>query len=127
MPRFSESFRRFVRENITSVEQGRILIILSANPGRSWTIESLSTDLASSPNSIGLRLRALLARRLIVGNDTTGFRYAPHERHDIAVKEFADQFEHRPVSVIALIYSGSSGLESFSNAFRIGGDDHDDS
>lgn len=121
---FSRAFRRFVRENITSVEQLRILLLLSERPERASSAELLSAELASSPHSVGLRLTALLRRKLIAHTENGEFAYRPDPSHDTLVAELRDQFALRPVSVISLIYAG--GLESFSDAFRIGGSEPED-
>ncbi len=121
---FSDEFRRFVRQNINSVEQIRILSVLIDNPDRLWDAQSLNAELITSTHSIDLRLRLLLKKRFIDGSESAGFKYRPDPRHDALVRELCDQFERRPVSVISLVYS--SGLESFSDAFRFGGSEGED-
>ncbi len=122
--KFSEAFCRFVRENIDSVEQIRILTLLIDQPDHVWNAESLNAELGTSTHSIDLRLRTLLKKKLVIGSENDGFKYRADPKHDALVRELCDQFEQRPVSVISLIYS--SGLESFSDAFRIGGNEHED-
>jgi hypothetical protein len=121
---FGKAFRVFVRENISSVELVRILILLSEQPERLWSAGSLNQELGTSTHSIALRLGVLLKRRLIVEAENDEFRYRPDPSHDALVQELGNQFKARPVSIISLIYSG--GLDSFSDAFRIGGSDNED-
>jgi len=120
---FSDEFRDFVRENIFSVEQIQVLAILSEQPDRRWFPEELRARLSTSRGSISNRLALLLRRALVMGNEREGYRYRPDPAHDALVNELRRQFIERPTSVIALVFSGPSALESFSDAFRIGGGD----
>jgi hypothetical protein len=121
---FSKEFRRFVRENIGSVEQVRVLVLLADDPERHWDTAALNAELGTSTHSIDLRLNVLLRRRLVVTIEEGKFKYRSDPEHDELVRELRDQFVERPVSVITLIYSSS--LASFSDAFRIGGTDQED-
>ncbi|MGC2129159.1 MAG: hypothetical protein WA629_03580 [Candidatus Aquilonibacter sp.] len=120
---FSDAFCEFVRNNIFSVEQILVLELLSQQPQRGWFADELCARLSTSSASIMNRLSMLERRGLIGGSERDGFRYRPDPARDPLVEELHRQFLERPVSVIALIFSGPSALESFSDAFRIGGDD----
>jgi len=119
---FSDAFCDFVRENIFSVEQIQVLDLLSQQPQRPWFPDELRAKLSSSSSSILNRLAVLVRRGLVSGNDHDGYRYRPDPTRDPLVEELRRQFIERPVSVIALVFSGPSALESFSDAFRIGGE-----
>jgi len=120
---FSDAFCDFVRENIFSVEQIQVLELLSEQPQRVWSPDQLRATLVTSKGSILKRLAVLVRRGLVSGNERDGFRYRSAPAHDPLVAELRRQFIERPVSVIALVFSGSSALESFSDAFRIAGED----
>jgi len=125
---FSDGFREFVRDNIVSVEQIQVLSLLSAQPDRVWSARELSTEVTSTPASILHRLGLLAQRKLVEGDEHDGFRYRSDAKHDPFVRELRAQFIERPVSVIGLIFSSSSAtLQSFSDAFRISGEDRDNS
>lgn len=104
-----EAVAAFVRSSISSVEQLAILLLLRANPFRSWTAAEVGRELRGSEHSAELRLSDLLARELIEarrdGGQTT-YVYAPTSDAlrgtlDAVAKAYAE----RPYSVIALIYS----------------------
>ncbi len=120
---FSDAFCDFVRENIFSVEQIQVLDLLSQQPQRVWFPDELRARLSTSSGSISNRLSVLVRRGLASGNERDGYQYRPDATRDPLVEELCRQFIERPVSVIALVFSGTSALESFSDAFRIGGED----
>jgi DNA-binding transcriptional ArsR family regulator len=124
---FSAEFTAFVRENVVSVEQINVLLLLSEDVERSWSVEEISQALTSSDGSIGERL-GVLRRRGLIRRETEGrFRYASSPERDSLVEELRREFARRPVSVIALIFSRrDDALESFADAFRLGGEDDDD-
>jgi hypothetical protein len=123
---FSAAFRSFVRNNVASVEQVDVLLLLQGDPRASWTIADLSASLSSSCTSIARRLAILCERGLAERTDEGRFRYLSGEIHDALVNELRREYGLRPTSVIELIYSKrTSALESFSDAFLLGGDDRD--
>lgn len=123
---FSPEFTAFIRENVISVEQIRVLLLLSADAGRWWTVDEISAELTSSPRSIHDRLLTLRRRALVHRDDRGRFSYVPDPAWDGLVAQLREEYAQRPVSVIELIFSRREGaLESFSQAFRLGGDDGD--
>lgn len=123
---FSAAFREFVRQNVASVEQVDVLLLLQSDPARCRTIPELSAALSSSHTSIARRLAILCARGLVKRDDSGQFQYVSDVAHDALVGELRREYALRPTSVIGLIYSKrTSALESFSDAFLLGGDDRD--
>jgi len=123
---FSAAFKEFVRQNVASVEQVDVLLLLQNDPRRSWTIAELSAALSSSHPSIARRLGILCGRGLVRRDDGARFQYVSDVAHDSLVNELRREYTLRPTSVIGLIYSKrTSALESFSDAFLLGGDDRD--
>lgn len=121
---WTPDFVAFVRENIFSVEQISVLSLLSREPQRSFSVEEIRVMLTSSTKSIGERLAVLRRRRLIEVTDDGSFRYRSDPKHDLYVQQLHEEFVGRPVRLIELVFSGrSEALESFSDAFRLGGDD----
>jgi DNA-binding transcriptional ArsR family regulator len=122
---FSPAFITFVRENIVSVEQIHVLLLLSEQRERSFSVDEISAELTSTPRSIRERLRVLRRRRLV---ERAGerYRYVADAVRDLRVDELREAFANRPVSVIELIFSRrEDSLESFADAFLLGGDDDD--
>jgi len=122
--RLPEDVRRFIRERIDSVELLDVLALFRAAPGRPWTIDELSAELRSSPNSIDRRIAHLRRHRLIVSADDL-HRYRASPATDAIVGRLLALYVERRTSVIDAIFSAPADpLQSFSDAFKVG--DHDD-
>jgi predicted DNA-binding transcriptional regulator len=123
---FTPAFVAFIRENIISVEQIHVLLLLSKDASRRWRVQEISEALTSTPRSVLNRLRVLQRRGLVDRDGDGRFGYAPTPSTDALVAELERQYAVRPVSVISLIFSKrNDALESFSEAFRLGAEDHD--
>jgi hypothetical protein len=116
---FSDQFRTFVNKYITSVEQIEVLLILVANPERTWPVHEISAILRSSPNSIAARLDALARSRLAQGDLENGYRYAASGRSHEMVEQLQDEYAARRFSVIELVFSRPDAARSFADAFRL--------
>ncbi len=122
---FTDAFRTFVNKHITSVEQIEVLLILLANPERTWTVAEISAILRSSPNSIASRLQALEASRLARAHEGQGYRYSASGHSHAMVEMLQDEYAARRFSVIELIFSRPDAARSFADAFRFK-DEHDE-
>jgi hypothetical protein len=122
---FSPAFRTFIKNNITSVEQIEVLLILHANPERVWTIDEISAILRSSSNSIRSRLLALEERDLAAPAAEAGYRYTASGRLNEMVEMLAEEYAQRRFSVIELIFSRPDAARSFADAFRLREDDEE--
>lgn len=110
--RLPEAVTAFIRGAISSVEQLAILLLLRANPFRSWTAAEVSRELRGSEHSAELRLSDLHDRQLIENQSSGGepaYVYAPRSE-DLrdTLDAVAQAYAERPYSVIALIYSDSA-------------------
>jgi hypothetical protein len=123
---FSNSFRRFVNRYITSVEQIEVLLILRANPERTWTINEISAILRSSANSILSRLTVLERSRFAAGDPQSGYRYTANGTLDEQVQELEREYGLRRFSVIELVFSKPDAARSFAEAFRLREEDDGD-
>ncbi|HTU68941.1 MAG TPA: hypothetical protein VMF11_01355 [Candidatus Baltobacteraceae bacterium] len=123
---FSPALLAFIRDNIISVEQIRVLLLLSDDPQRSWTAQEISATLTSTRRSILHRLSLLVARGLVKREPDERYHYASDLERDALVAELRRELATRPVSVIGVIFSQRNrALESFSDAFLLGSEDHD--
>jgi hypothetical protein len=117
-----ENVRRFIADNINSVEQLEILLLLRQSSSRDWDAETVSKELCSQPSAALMRMNDLLARGFLTGGEPPGrrFRYAPARQGlDQLVEQLAEAYHTMRVSVISLIYSQpSSQVQAFADAFR---------
>lgn len=114
--------RRFVLENIDSVEQLRVLMLLHENPAKEWTINDFSTELRSTESSIEKRLNALYTKGILQRADNQKkHKYTPaNEKIAGQIGELAQFYSQRPYRVIDLIYSKpNEALLGFADAFKI--------
>lgn len=116
-----DDVHRFLFQNIESVEQLEVLLLVRRTPERGYTAEEIARDLYSHPSSIAQRLGLLAGQGLLREVEPGRFRYAPSsaELHR-TVGCVADTYRERRVAVITLIASKPlENVRAFSDAFRI--------
>lgn len=109
----------FLHLHIDSVEKLEVLLLLRAEPSRSWTGRTVADALRIAEESARGRLTDLCARGLLSCGTEDGYRYGPRSAQDgLAVDELAGEYARRRVSVISFIFSKpSEGVRSFADAF----------
>ncbi len=123
MSALPEDIERFVRKNFDSVEALSVLAFLCRNQGQAWTPEELNRQLRSSPASIRRRLAGLAQKRLVSRTGNT-YTYDPAQPADAIVSRVLEYFRERQAAVIEAIFATSfDPLQSFADAFKLGGDD----
>lgn len=120
----AEDLERFVLENVVSVEQLEILLLVSAGEDRIWTPDAVARELRSSPRSAARWLEDLRSRRLVAvaaAAEPGSYRYEPFTDGLRALVEALREFYgSRRVTVIDLIFDKSrTKLQIFADAFRI--------
>jgi hypothetical protein len=116
-----EDVHRFLHQNIDSVEQLEVLLLLWRTPERGWTSEEVATAVYSHPTSVVRRLAMLLGQELLREREPGCYQYAPRtaEVHE-TVTRLDHIYRERRVAVITLIASKPiENVRAFSDAFRI--------
>jgi DNA-binding IclR family transcriptional regulator len=119
--RLPEDVQHFVHQNIDSVEQLEVLLLLWRSPERGWTSEDVATAVYSHPSSVVRRLALLLDQGLLREPAPGCFQYAPRtaQLHQ-TVTHLDHMYRERRVAVITLIASKPiENVRAFSDAFRI--------
>jgi predicted ArsR family transcriptional regulator len=115
--------RRFIIEQIHSVEALEILLLLHEGSVREWSVGEVSERLRTSLDSARTRLAELNQGGLVEIIDGESPRYRFKARDEAAaerVRQLEQIYRERRVSVITLIYSKSSEqIRAFSDAFRL--------
>ena len=122
-----DDVHRFLFQNIDSVEQLEVLLLLKQAPEHGWTAPDVALALYSHPYSIGRRLALLLGQGLLREKEPGCYQYAPRslELHE-TVNRVAECYRERRVAVITLIASKPiENVRAFSDAFRIRRDKED--
>ena len=89
-----QDVNQFLEEYIDSVEQLEALILLSEEPGRTWTATEVSQRLRTSRGSVVIRLAALVETGLLQQTDDT-FSYMATGVTDRRVRDLASCFKSR--------------------------------
>lgn len=118
----SSGLERFIRENIHSIEQLEILLLLLKSAGREWSPQEISQHLYRQPESVAARLEELRQRGLV--NQGAGspprYSYNSATSQDSNVRALDRAFQERKDTVIRIIFeSPKDHLRLFSDAFRI--------
>jgi hypothetical protein len=116
-----EDVHRFLHQNIESVEQLEVLLLLWRAPERGWTSDDVATAVYSHPSSVVRRLAMLLGQGLLREREPGCYQYAPRtaDLHD-TVTRLDHVYRERRVAVITLIASKPiENVRAFSDAFRI--------
>ena len=124
-----ESTQKFIRGSIDSVEQLHVLALLYERRDRDWTLESISRELRSASNSIGMRVRMLIAAKVLAPESLMGerVRYLPvDEQVDESVRELIEVSHVHQYRIIDLIFSKPNpAIQSFADAFRFKKDEEE--
>jgi AraC-like DNA-binding protein len=115
---------RFLDEQIHSVEQLEVLLLLHREPDRWWTAPELATKLRTSESSIQQRLEDLTGRSLAqakLDGSPTVFRLGVLEPGwSEVIQSLAELYRDRRVAIIDRIFlKPKASLLGFANAFRI--------
>ena len=117
-----ESVARFIAQNIGSLEQLEILLLISSVPEQEWSIEAVYNIIRSSPQSVAERLEELRQRGLLSGSETkpVAYRFTPRPPEVAQVVEaLAHEYKERRVKIVELIYSPrAEPLKTFADAFK---------
>ncbi len=101
----------FIRLCIPTLDAARVLLYIAANRGRFATAEEVATELQASALSAAAVKEhvALFARRGMVVDENGRFRYAAATTADRLVKELAECYNERPVSLVVAISKIAAG------------------
>jgi len=116
-----DDVRQFLHQNIDSVEQLEVLLLLWRTPERGWTSDEVATAVYSHPSSVVRRLAMLLGQGLLREREPGCYQYGPRtgELHQ-TVTRVEHIYRERRVAVITLIASKPiENVRAFSDAFRI--------
>jgi hypothetical protein len=116
-----EDVGQFLHQNIDSVEQLEVLLLLWRTPERGWTSQEVAIEIYSHPSSVVRRLVLLLGQGLLREQEPGCYQYAPRtaELHH-TVTQLNQVYRERRVAVITLIASKPiENVRAFSDAFRI--------
>jgi hypothetical protein len=110
----------FIREQIGSITELELLLLLSRDPNKSWSPEDAAKSLYVAPDAIRAFLERLCARGFCEAADNA-YRFAP-KTAELAelVASVSECYQQRRLTVINLIYAGPvEKFRNFADAFRL--------
>jgi hypothetical protein len=113
---------RFIHDNIISVEQLEILLLLASPPQKEWSAIEVSQKLYRQPDSVTARLEDLRDRGILSVRQEAQlfYRYVSNAPQDAIVRGLNRAYEVRKDAIIRLIFTRPPDtLRAFSDAFRI--------
>jgi hypothetical protein len=128
MSNIPDDVKFFIRANIESVDQLRILLFLRNQPEQEWNMLNVSAKLYLRPEVATAELAKLEARGLLTSTqEPKRYSYNPRspELEDM-VNKVAQLDQERPVTLIKLIYSLSKDVQAFADAFKLRKDDKEE-
>jgi DNA-binding transcriptional ArsR family regulator len=105
----SDAVREFLGDNINSVEQLEILLLLRDSQDKSWTAAEISRLLFTSEISVGGRLRDLANKGLVeIRGEGLGTQFQYRFKDgltDLTIWSLEHAYRRRKDAVIAIIFS----------------------
>jgi hypothetical protein len=114
-----DDVRDFILRYVDSVAQLEALLLLRANPEKSWEPASAASRLYIAEAEIGLVLARLHGDGLVsVGNE--GYRYNPAsaEQREL-IDRLADAYVRHLIPVTNIIHAKPRRIREFADAFKI--------
>lgn len=110
---------RMIRDNIDSVEQLEVLLLLQRTAPRTWNGSQVADELRIAAGSAQGRLQDLARRGFLAADDQSySYRVGPQ---DGAVRALAQAYRERRVTVITMIFTRPDPARALADAFLIGG------
>ena len=113
----------FVTEQIDSVLELEVLLLLAQSAPQQWSAADLAATLKIDPAWAAEQLARFTSRGILACNNTAPpqCRYAPaNPKLDETIRAVADAYATHRVRIIGLIFSKpTSNLKTFADAFRI--------
>jgi hypothetical protein len=115
--------RDFVFQNLDSVEQLEILLLLHSEPSKTWSIDAISDQLRSNPNSVRTRLKLLLEQRhVLLEKDLNTYQYQLRDPAAGTALDLLSQiYKVHKYRILEIIFSPLKKSRDFADAFKIGG------
>jgi len=128
MSSIPDDVRLFIRANIESVDQFRILLFLRNHPEQEWNVLSICAKLYLRLEAATAELAKPEARGLLTSSEEPKrYSYNPCSPElENMVKKVAQFDQERPITLIKLIYSLSKDVQVFADAFKLRKDDKEE-
>jgi hypothetical protein len=118
----SERLKTFLEQRLSSLDQIEVVLLLRADPARSWTAPEVAAALGTAPESAAMRLFLLASGGLIAFEPSAIPRYryvgADAELHAM-LEELSEVFGTHREDLLVALQSPRDPIRSFSDAFKL--------
>jgi hypothetical protein len=118
----SERLQAFLEQRLSSIEHIDVVMLLSADPSRSWTAPEVAAALRTAPETAAMRLFLLASGGLIAFEPSAipRYRYASADEETMAmIRELTEVFATNRDALMAAVESPRDPIRSFSDAFKL--------
>lgn len=118
----SEKIKQFIFEQIDSVEQLEVLLLLRSHKTSSWNIDQIAQELRSSPNSVSNRIKSLSNIGLVELQADSKVHFVYKETNpefEAILQELGELYKSRKQTILELIFSPLKRGRHFANAFLV--------
>lgn len=117
---FSEELQRFIRENLRSLWEIELLLLVSRDRGRSWSADEINSELRASRPLVA-NILATFKDKGLVREDGGRFSFEPATAElAAAVEELKTTYQVRPLAVVkAIVSARDEKIQKIADAFRI--------
>lgn len=119
----SEEAKKFITEQINSLEQLEILLLLHERRDKEWTAQEVSHELRLSQSSVATRLADLQKQGLLAVEEASDplYRYDPQNPTiEATIDSLVQLYPNYRFTVINLIFSKPlDKIQTFADAFKL--------
>lgn len=122
MAEVSERSRAFLEQRLSSLDQIDVVMLLRADPSRSWTAPEVASTLHTAPETAAMRLFLLASGGLIAFEPSAipRYRYASIDAETNGMlQELSEVLAVSRNTVMAALESPRDPIRSFSDAFKL--------
>jgi hypothetical protein len=114
---FPSGARDLIQRALASMDHVETLLLLYGQPARDFTVRQVAERVRLTESVAAQVLERLTAADLATCTDS-GFRFRSSLAHNDAVEQLAREYHARPVTLVQAIYSRTTPVTSFTDAFR---------
>jgi hypothetical protein len=110
--------RDFIVRSIDSVGQLEALLLLRADPDKTWDVAQLARRLYVNEAEAAAILAHLVEQGFVIaaGGST---RYDPGNKHNLIIDRLAEAYARQLIPITNLIHAKPRGIRAFADAFKI--------
>jgi hypothetical protein len=118
----SDRLKAFLEQRLSSLDQIDVVMLLRADPARSWTAPEVAGALETAPETAAMRLFLLASGGLIAFEPSAipRYRYASVDvETDSMLQQLSDVLSLNRDAVMAALQTPHDPIRSFSDAFKL--------